>query len=1408
MNKFIKVKVILMAVACCGILGLTLDLAGGNTAWAFDVWGGFADGSPYTGFGNGKNCNNEVSAWVSSRGYTKADYTVKTDLTGNTGYPTNGKLYHYTDPTKPVDVGTCKIYAIRLADEDSNPNNNNDDKDQKIYPYLLNGQETGFGVNADCNNIVRYTPIPKVENSWRIETGSYSQVTTGANPANADWSNNGGNKDFAIGTHKNFYFTHSAGVERVGGDVGNTFSDQWKNVKSNITVTFDRFEFKYDSNGDGAVNASDTSNDLSPGQISSFFKSTNCTPLTNAATKSNYWTSPGWALDGNPMPNLNTATGTESGNGRHIGLRPEGGEGSYLCNITINDENALKAFGKAIKVTSKITITLNPENGGANDSLDAGVVKSNVDTPEVGGPVSSYATVTIKPRVDTWSVSVMSHIQAQHSSGPADTIQGCSYGAWCAGKVGIGSDAVLEEASSTNPIDGPPIIVSTPKPPDSNPDEACLKADGTDGDTTKCVEFSVNFKHTVTVGGTDTGTDKTKKQLWLYAVANEAYPDNRLTFETNVCLGSGRSVNGGSDYRTRTAVRWHSVVLEANKTYDILSSGTPTATTVDGAKVLCATSIKNEKTKKGAWRSVLYLCFATGTNYDYGYFDSETGFDSATVNRAKNTCQEKIEAHLANDSGWTEDGGTDGTLLTSHAVAAYTPEPGGVPPNCDNDPATLDVPDCSEIAVSKTQTCAVNNQLGYKCDPEGTTPEAPGQPDEFQALDPTDKKTAITQLARPGDSIKFVHNFDKAAQKLNADTTWETLPGFNPTKCHTNGTYSSKTATMRTTDETCVTDGGWLTPFETSITRSHSVDEAKSGESAYQAIDADANKNKTYTIRDDCFYTGRESMFSTSGTVNLSRMSYHNIKTPTGNLLNRLQAGGIEAGNQCVGMDPEGKLHEESVPHKVENGDVGSKEIYQRATLFDRVAQKLKNCQKGACKADYSPAGPKTTGTTQNNTGEDSEHKYSVKWRIARTCSSEGGCCSDCSGCCCTGRTVYGSPHDTSCCGGCNDGDYDGFGTYTEWEHTWVKLVDVGPTSSNAQFNIPYNYQIIPRIDTTKFPDGRMLHGGSELDYETWFNIVPVTNAEFGENYATITRPGTHWEITEFYIDENVTSDPNTKDERNNKEPCSSYIHAEPKDGVSIQNVSRNCYTKASGTGSLNAINGANHTGSNDARNSDTGWSDLTAKIADAPAGTKFCIGVSVYDELSYYNNDDSTTYGDAVKGNWIHLKPECVSISKIVTMQVWGGDLYSENQVIGKYATKVPAPYLSYWKSFGSWSEYHAIGSVLSGGDATLKVYGSGAAFGQGLEAGGITNQGIIEGCDFIKLSIKNVATPAEIAANTNNNCATPSNTAIGNSTAFKGLAQRVALRYTNRVQNNQWITGDTAKVDSITGEGYADGD
>ncbi|MDR2063419.1 MAG: hypothetical protein LBQ02_01320 [Candidatus Nomurabacteria bacterium] len=754
-----------------------------------------------------------------------------------------------------------------------------------------------------------------------------------------------------------------------------------------------------------------------------------------------------------------------------------------------------------------------------------------------------------------------------------------------------------------------------------------------------------------------------------------------------------------------------------------------------------------------------------------------------------------------------------------------TIEDNGVPDgNCyipppDPEPVEQEV----KIEWSKTQTCAINETMEkWACDPKDTTPDNP-EPDTFQALSDEansgDPHGVPTQLARPGDRILFGHYYDKAAQKLAAETTWVSLPGFSATKCKTDNAHYIG-ANMPNTSSDCrplnntigsfkASDGDSSTSekMEETIPHSHANADDLAGTGG-------AGGYKVLDVADSCYYNYDGKGSSTPDWKNISIANLSELTTFGGNppALDTLSTVAPCSNNNGT-LDMaylESTVSAKTNP--VKRTDVGSKAIYQKTTLYDRVAEMLKNQKQGEGVVEYPSTGQKEVSSMVTaGTGEDNQHVMKVEWRNQRSYTNNApaydcDCCGSCTG------TCQGGDCNGGCgCGAYKEGTWDGKGSYIEYEHTWVKMVNDGPVSSNAQFNIPYNYKLTPFIDTQYFPPYRMIPGGTEIDYSTWVSVDAVKNEEFSkapqnytESYATITRPETTWKVTEFYISENQITDPNpgTVYDMHDKSynPCSTYVHA--SSGIQNVNVADYCKIVAQSTGPLN---------DDDDRfaKSQDAYTPLTAVIADVPAGTKFCVGLSVMDYASYdFNNefgggDDEQTYGDPVHNWWMHLKPECISVSKIPTMQVWGGGLYSESNVLGKYAIK-KAALTGSWKAFGSWSEYDAIGSILYSADATIKLFGSAAALGRGLDlVSNISNVGsggsISNGCAFTKLHIANTTNFISDAL-----CHTPESAKTGSSSAFKGLAQRVALRYTNRVKVpsdkvGRWVTGSTTKIDDI---------
>jgi hypothetical protein len=1018
-----------------------------------------------------------------------------------------------------------------------------------VLPFYLDAAgtiESGYGIKKDpkevgCYNPVKYD-VPTTDKAWELDTGSWTQINNNRIVNEQAWVPQ---KEELVSNAGYIYFAHSGAAWKTKGASDTNFKSTKQqgtgatmNVDLTYTLTFR--SAKEPGNPTDAIQEATT--------IPMFGDGANCKPPGTA-----YWGGDGWEFAGSSSPNLTTFN---KDNGVHWGLRgAKDQEHAHLCELIVDKDKVNEYFAshsdiKEIHITSQIATNIS----GADSSQNPAFI-----TPGV----SSSATAIIKPDSPEWSVITNSYAMVTNLDKIQTPITGCTVNAYCPGPSGVGSGSITKDEAT--------IYVA------AEPDES---ADDKDGGS-----FDLNFKHTVTVeGDKNTGTNTNDSQLWFYKIRNYAYegsssvalstPYDCLSSHTGFGADNGKTASYQSEGPLQ---QWNPIVLEAGKTYDILSRSKTTVNkdTAEGATKLCATDIikkKDKNVKNAKYRSTVYLCFTSAGKYTYGYGSGVSNQYTA----ARQACEVALQ-EPNNTSAWNAGGGKSPTLVTSTATVLYEKKD----PCKDQTYADAHPEECpqssseSELAITKTQTCAVNDTLSqFACDPKDTNPDNP-EPDEFQAITTEtasgDPHGVPTQLARPGDNIHFIHFFDKAAQKLADTTEWthyEVVAGQDTSKCNGSGSFYYG-GTMPSTSIECIEISGPVPAWEVELPYSHSSATDATGSPS-------ASGTNVLKVADNCFYTGKN---------NEQILSIHSIKANIP-ALNSLKI--------ISGCSDDPNLEQRfTSTAPISNEDVGSKEIFQKVTLYDRVAQKLANCKKDDCKATYKTEGQKDSATdTQNGTGEGTasdgaaaiaEHKVSVEWKNEHTGNCGGSDGYDCRSTCSETCTYYGDgdcgENSCGCDGSCTrtDGDQDsGEQKYTEYQHVWVKLVDKGPVSSNAQFNIPYNYHLQPDISPTPIT-GRMLPGGSRWQYSTKITVEQIPNNEFGESYATITRPNTEWKITEFYIDENVTYNPNPADIRDsNPNPCTSYTHA----NSGIPNVSFPCQVvEESGQAPLNVGPGRNAAG-------------------------------------------------------------------------------------------------------------------------------------------------------------------------------------------------------------------------------------
>jgi hypothetical protein len=218
--------------------------------------------------------------------------------------------------------------------------------------------------------------------------------------------------------------------------------------------------------------------------------------------------------------------------------------------------------------------------------------------------------------------------------------------------------------------------------------------------------------------------------------------------------------------------------------------------------------------------------------------------------------------------------------------------------------------------------------------------------------------------------------------------------------------------------------------------------------------------------------------------------------------------------------------------------------------------------------------------------------------------------------------------------------------------------------------------------------------GGATLGWQASLMISSRLNTLVGETYATATRPDTKWAVVEFYVDASYTSDPNAgmnlTPTSQTANPCTFFNH----DGC-IFSAGGGSVEGVFGMGSLNPNNNANHI-------HPLGWQTRT--IEDKPIGTKFCVAVAVSDRDSTYNDG----FGQVSGGLWRITQPQCIAIGKMPMVNVLGGGMYSDGDIVGGTFRKQPDGETE-TGAFGSWAEHEIVSNGI------IRSFASGAALGVG---------------------------------------------------------------------------------------------
>ena len=399
-------------------------------------------------------------------------------------------------------------------------------------------------------------------------------------------------------------------------------------------------------------------------------------------------------------------------------------------------------------------------------------------------------------------------------------------------------------------------------------------------------------------------------------------------------------------------------------------------------------------------------------------------------------------------------------------------------------------------------------------------------------------------------------------------------------------------------------------------------------------------------------------------------------------------------------------------------------------------------------------------------------------------------------------RTVWNcnNPTETSCNWECYESDVYGRclrGDYKDYFYSLTKesmkvkyetrQEDLGIARKKASVYVPYNYSttVVSYIDKND-----TLFQGTIVENNFEWEVEPRKNDKLSDfEYATVTPPNTEVKMVEFlYHPDNKKVEGNkfTKDD-----PAAFF----KKKGAIVTN------SKTIETGNQNP------TGSYDGVKTSTGAMTSVVPDNDEWVGYKYCVAVGIFPSDSHddVNGPGSNTslemqytYGKGAMdagSYWNVSGATCRTISKKPSLQVWNGSIYtngavntyvSQKIVNAKLGSDINAPK----DIFGSWTDY----ALIVGKDINGMVSGATLGFNNSrYDLSG--NGGQPDSSDIDKK-----LNPLTIA-----NQNTFGNSGINASTAVNMNLERLRSRYSEKASNlanNETNTGSqSAIVSSKTG-------
>lgn len=398
-------------------------------------------------------------------------------------------------------------------------------------------------------------------------------------------------------------------------------------------------------------------------------------------------------------------------------------------------------------------------------------------------------------------------------------------------------------------------------------------------------------------------------------------------------------------------------------------------------------------------------------------------------------------------------------------------------------------------------------------------------------------------------------------------------------------------------------------------------------------------------------------------------------------------------------------------------------------------------------------------------------------------------------------RTAWNcnNPTETSCNWECYESDVYGRCLRGAYRHYFYSLTgesmkvkyetrqeDLGIARKKASVYVPYNYST---LTSSSMSDNGVLFQGANAEYKFTWKVEPRKNDKLSDfEYATVTPPNTEVKMVEFlYHPDNKKVEGNefTKDD-----PATFF----KKKGAIVTN------SKTIKTGNQNP------NGLYDGKKTSKKMTSIVPDD-DEWVGYKYCVAVGIFpsdshDDVNGPGSNNSLemqyTYGKGAMdagSYWNVSGATCRTISKKPSLQVWNGSIYT-NGAVNTYVSqkivnaKLGSDINAQKDLFGSWTDY----ALIVGKDINGMVSGATLGFNNSrYDLSG--NGGQPDSSDIDKK-----LNPLTIA-----NQNTFGNSGINASTAVNMNLERLRSRYSEKASNlanNETNTGSqSAIISSKTG-------